>query len=100
MAAADAKSREYENALQAAQQEVFRQREAERRTHLRERAKTLQQAREQSDAMLQNAQANLAEEAQRVKAELRTVSQSLAEEIALTVLAPEGPNGKVGGARH
>src|SRR6266568_1396961 len=57
VAAAEAKSREYEAAFQRARLEVYRQREAEGRAFLAERESTLQKKREQAEALIKLAEA-------------------------------------------
>jgi len=99
-ATAESKSREYEQAFKGARQEVYRQREAERRASLADRETALQNARGRAEAMIRKAQAQLAEEAARVKAELERACRPLAEDISKSLVGPASPTGRVGGARH
>jgi F-type H+-transporting ATPase subunit b len=95
--AAEEKAHQYEEAFQAARQEVYRQREAERRAGLDERANTLKKAREQAEGTIKDAQANLAAEVTRTKAELESAYRSLAEEITQNILGPGTLSGGAGG---
>lgn len=97
-AAAQAKAGEYEAAFQAARQEIYRQREAERRTSLSERASILKKGREQSEALLKEAQASLGVEVAGAKKELDSACRSLAEEMAEAVLTPGTSVGEAGGS--
>lgn len=99
VAAAETKMQRYEATLQAARQEVYRQREVARRASLAERDAALQSARVQSEGMLHEAQAALAGEVARVKVELETACQSLAEEISRSLVGPESLSGGEGGPR-
>jgi F-type H+-transporting ATPase subunit b len=92
-ATAEGKARGYEEAFQAAREEVYRQREAARRASQGERDAVLRQARSRSDDMIQDAQAALAAEVTRVKGELEIACQSLAEEISQTLVGPGTPSG-------
>ena len=84
---AEAKSREYEETFQAVRQESYRLREEERGAALIEREINLKKAREQMQALLNEAQANIRKEVKAVKQELVKASQSLALEITEAVLA-------------
>ena len=85
-ATAEDKAREYDAAFQAARQEVYRQREAERKAALHERETTLQNGREQSEVWRQGAQATLRKDVEAVKPDLQTACRSLAQEITEVVL--------------
>jgi len=98
-ATAEAKAREYEEAFQAARQELYRQREADHRSALAEREAALQKARQHAEALLREAQAKLAGEVAMVKADLETACRSLAQQISHTLVASDSPNDKAGGVR-
>jgi len=85
-AAAEEKARQYEAAFQAARQETYRRREAAGRAILEDREATLKRARQQSEAMVSEAQAGLAAEVAQRKNELLGTCQALGQEIAQTVL--------------
>lgn len=88
-AVAETKTREYEEAFQAARQEVYRQREVTRRTNLEQRDGALRKAREQAEVVVRDAQAALATEVARAKAELDGACRPLAEEISESLVGPD-----------
>jgi F-type H+-transporting ATPase subunit b len=92
VAAAEARTREYEAAFQTARQDVYRLREAERKTALGERENTLRKAREQSEALLKDAQAGLSRQVEAAKRELESSSRALGVEITEAILG-EGKGG-------
>jgi F-type H+-transporting ATPase subunit b len=99
VAEAEAKSREYEANFQAARQEVYRQREVDRRQALDERADALARARERAESLLGDALAGLAAEVNAAKQELSRTGQSLARAITEAVLSSGTSSGGQGGAR-
>ncbi len=96
---AETKTREYEEAFQSARQEVYRQREVDRRTNLEQRDAALKKAREQAEVLIRNAQAALAGEVARTKAELDAACQPLAEEISASLVGPDTTPGGQGRLR-
>jgi F-type H+-transporting ATPase subunit b len=95
-AAAGDKAREYEAAFQSARQEVYRQREAERKAALREREATIGHARWEAELLRQEGQAALRREVEVVKQQLQATCRSLAQEITEVVLDSGFPAGKGG----
>ncbi len=94
-AAAETKTHEYEEAFQAARQEVYRQREAERHTNLERRDAALRNAREQAEVLIREARVALAAEVAHTQAELDAACQPLAEEISQSLLGPDStPDGQ------
>jgi len=87
---AEAKTREYEEALQVARQEIYRQREADRRATLEHRDTALRGAREQAEATLREAQSALAAEVGRARQELDMACHPLAEAISQALLGSDG----------
>lgn len=87
---AAAKSREYDVRFQAARQEVYRQREAERRTTLGEREERLKQAHQEAESLLVTAAADLHLQQESVKRDLAASTDSLAGRIAESVLGEAG----------
>jgi F-type H+-transporting ATPase subunit b len=87
---AEAKWQEYEAAFQAARQEVYRQRENDRREGLVERGNSLEKAREQTESWLKDTQEKLSAQVESAKQELSQAGQSLALEIADAVLGEGG----------
>jgi F0F1-type ATP synthase membrane subunit b/b' len=98
-AAAESKTKEYEGRFQAARQDVYRQREAEHRRNLATREAALQEAREHTEAMVQEAQARLTKEVAGVKTELESACHPLAEMISQSLVGPESTTGGGGGTR-
>ena len=99
-AEAEAKARQYEESFQAARQEVYRRREADRRDALAEREKQLARAREQGEATLKEALDALALEVESARKDLRQASTPLAEQITEAVLSGNGSEGGWEGARN
>ena len=97
--AAETKARQYEEVFQAARQEVYRQREVDRRTTLERRDAALQKARDQAEVLIRDARAALAEEVVRAKAELDAACQPLAEEISQSLVGPDSTPGGQGRLR-
>lgn len=87
-ATAETKARQYEEAFQAARQDVYRQRETARHTNLEQRDSALRTAREQAEVVVREAQAALAAEVARAKAELDGACRPLAEEISESLVGP------------
>ena len=94
--ATEDKARQYEEAFQAVRQEVYRQREADRRANLEQRDAALRKGREQAEVIIRDAQAALAAEVARVKAELDATCQTLADEISRSLVGPESLSGEGG----
>jgi F-type H+-transporting ATPase subunit b len=90
------KAREYEEAFQAARQDVYRQREAERKAALREREATLGQARWEAERLGREGQAALRQEVETVKGDLQAACRTLAQEITEVVLGLDPSAGKGG----
>jgi F-type H+-transporting ATPase subunit b len=88
---AETRAREYEAAFQAVRQEVYRQREAERKRTLAEREASLEMARKVAESHLAKARADLAAEVHRAKTELDVTCQDFANQIADSLVG----NGKV-----
>src|SRR5579863_6608214 len=90
IAAADARTSEYEQKLREARAAVFRAQEAKRQAVLQARAKALGEARTKAHAQVQAAKADI--EKDRVAAEkgLQSEAATLAQEIVRRVLEPVG----------
>jgi len=85
-AEAEEKAHQHDAAFQAARQEVYRQREAARRSMLDDRQATLDKARQQSEAIVKEAATSVATEVAQSKKELLATCQSLGHQIAATVM--------------
>ena len=79
---AETRAREYETAFQAVRQEVYRQREAERKRTVAEREASLDVARKATESQLAKARAELAAQVEDAKAQLNATCQTLANQIA------------------
>jgi F-type H+-transporting ATPase subunit b len=90
-ALAATKAEEYEAAWQKARQGIYGLREADRRAALAGRDEVIRQARERAEQLVKEARASLAAQGEAARRELVPASQSLAEEIASTILS--GPGG-------
>jgi len=90
IAAAEARTSEYEQKLREARAAVFRKQEAKRQAVVQARADALNEARSKAQAQVQAAKADI--EADRASAEkgLQGEAGGLAQEIARRVLQPAG----------
>jgi F-type H+-transporting ATPase subunit b len=88
IAAADAKTAEYEQRLRQAKVALFKAQEARRNQALQLRADILNSAREQASAKVREARAALERDIQSAKTVLEHESERLATEIISTLLKP------------
>jgi len=90
IAAAEARTSEYEQSLREARAAVFRAQEAKRQAAMQARAKAVAEARNRAQAQVQTAKAAI--EKDRVTAErgLQAEAAALAQEIVRRVLQPAG----------
>jgi F-type H+-transporting ATPase subunit b len=90
IAAAEARTSEYEQSLREARAAVFRAQEAKRQAALQARAKAVAEARNKAQAQVQAAKTAI--EKDRIAAEqgLRAEAAALAQEIVRRVLQPAG----------
>ena len=86
LARAEAKAAEYEAAIRAARSEVYHEQEKVRLQWREEQAAKAADARAKAGAMIKEAQASIAAQVEVARQTLRTQSESLAEEIATSVL--------------
>jgi len=93
MAEAEAKRLDYERGLQAARQDLYRQREGERRAAVEERARALADSRHHAEAMLAEAKAALAQEVAWARTSLDSSCRQLAEFISEKLAGPEARAG-------
>ena len=85
-ARAETKAAEYESAMRAARSDVYREQEKVRLQWREEQAAKSSDARAKADAMIKEAQASIAAQVEEARRTLRSQSESLAEEIANSVL--------------
>ena len=85
-AAADRKTSEFERALQLARAEIEQENEALRRKWTEEQAQAIAKARAGADQTLQQAKQSIAQEVERVEAELNATVERLSEDIVHSLL--------------
>jgi len=88
IAAAEARTAEYEQRLREARFALFRQQEARRQAALQVRDSVLREARSRAHAQIEQARAGVEQEKVMAKAGLQQEAIRLAQEIAKTVLRP------------
>jgi F-type H+-transporting ATPase subunit b len=86
IAAAEAKTAQYEDQLRAARTEIFKQAEARRRQWAEERSTMAQQARSEADAKVAAARTAIEREMETAKAELKSQADALAAQVVQAVL--------------
>lgn len=86
LAAAEAKSAEYEQALREARAEMYRAQERERQALIEENAQQVRRAREETDVRVRSARAQIQSEVETARVGLGQESGALADAIAETVL--------------
>jgi F-type H+-transporting ATPase subunit b len=90
IAAAEARTSEYEQRLREARATVFRAQEARRKAALEARSVALNEARSKAQAQVQAAKAGIEEDREAARAGLQAEAQTLAAEIMRRVLEPAG----------
>jgi F-type H+-transporting ATPase subunit b len=90
IAAAEARTGEYEQRLRQARATLFRTQEARRKVALEARAAALNQARMEAQARVQAAKAEIKQDLDAARRALQAEAQSLAAEIIRHVLQPAG----------
>ena len=93
IAAAAARTQEYEQRLREARQTVFKAQEARRQKALQARAALVAEVRQKAQAQLEQARAVIDKEKLTAQAGLQAESGRLATEIIRTVLQPAGAGG-------
>ncbi len=88
IAAAEARTSEYEQRLREARLAIFRAQEARRQQALQARTAALAEARKLADAQIQTARAALERDAVAAQAALQVEGDRLANEIVRTILKP------------
>ncbi|MFB3812940.1 MAG: hypothetical protein ACE14L_02425 [Terriglobales bacterium] len=90
IAAAEARTAEYEQAVREARMNVFKAQEARRQQALQARAGIIAEARSRADAQVKQAKAAIAQEVARAKSALQPESERLASDIIASVLREVG----------
>jgi F-type H+-transporting ATPase subunit b len=88
IAAAEAKTAEYEQRLREAKMAIFKAQEARRQQALQARSAVVAEARAQAGAEIGQARARIEQELNAVKAQLEPESERLAAEVIRTILRP------------
>jgi F-type H+-transporting ATPase subunit b len=88
IAAAEARTAEYEQRLREARISIFRRLEAQRQQWLQTRTEAVTEARAAADARVKAARASLDQDVQQAKVTLQAESDTLAGQIIRTVLKP------------
>ena len=86
LARAEAKAAEYEAAIRSARHEVYREQETVRLQWREEQASKSADARAKAGDLIKDAQASIAAQVEEARQTLRAASESLADEIANSVL--------------
>jgi F-type H+-transporting ATPase subunit b len=90
IAAAEARTAEYEQRLREARAAVFRAQEARRQAALQVRANAAAEARKRTQVQIQAAKKEIENDKEAAKAALQAEAATLAREIVRRVLAPAG----------
>ena len=96
IAAAEARTVDYEQRLREARQKIFKAQEARRQQALRARVQAVDEARRRGQEQVKQAQADLEEDKQQAMAKLQSETARLANEIVRVVLRPVGSPSQVG----
>jgi F-type H+-transporting ATPase subunit b len=88
IAAAEARTADYERRLREARAAIFKRQEARRQQTMQARAAALEQARERARAQVQQARQSLEDEKMAAQASLKVEAIRLATEIIRSVLRP------------
>jgi len=88
IAAAEARTAEYEQRLRDARLSIFRKQEARRQQSLRARAAAVAEARAAAEARVKAERTSLGQEVEHAKRTLQGESEALANQIIRTVLKP------------
>jgi F-type H+-transporting ATPase subunit b len=88
IAAAEARTTEYEQRLREARLSIFKKQEARRQQLLQARATAVAEARAKADQRVKSARAVLTQDAEDAKVSLQAESESLANQIIRTILKP------------
>jgi len=97
IAAAQARTADYEQRLREARQKIFKSQEARRQQASQSRAQAVQQARTRAQEQVKQARAALEGDKQQAMAGLESGASRLATEIVRTVLRPMASPSQVGG---
>jgi len=100
VAAAEAKTSEYEQRLREAKLSLFKSAEAKRQAAMQARASAVAEAREHAATQVKQAKARLEQETEAAKTGLQAETERLASEVIRTILKPAAAaNSPMGGAQ-
>jgi F-type H+-transporting ATPase subunit b len=97
IAAAEARTSEYEQRLREARQKVFKNQEARRQQANQARAQAINEARDRAQTQVKQARVGIEEDKQQAMTKLESDAARLATEIVRTVLRPMASPSPVGG---
>lgn len=97
IAAAEAKTQDYEQRLREARMVVFKAQEARRQAAQKARAAAVAEARERAQQQIREARAAISADIATAQQSLQAESESLASEIIRTILKPAGAASAAGG---
>jgi F-type H+-transporting ATPase subunit b len=97
IAAAEARTSEYQQRLREARLKVFKNQEARRQQAMQSRAEIVNQARARAQGQVKEARAGIEQAKQQILSNLQTEAGRLASEIVRTVLRPVAVPSQVGG---
>jgi F-type H+-transporting ATPase subunit b len=99
IAAAEARTAEYEQSLRQARASIFKAQEARRQQALQTRAAAIAEARAKADMHVKQAKAALAQDVAASKGSLQAEAERMASEIIATLLRQAGAAPSVGGGQ-
>ncbi len=94
IAAADARTADYEQRIRDARLAIYKAQDARRQKALATRAGAVAQARERGDALVGQARATLEADVVAAKGTLQSESSRLADQVIQSVLRPSAPGGR------
>jgi F-type H+-transporting ATPase subunit b len=97
IAAAEARTAEYERRVREARQKVFKNQEARRQQATQARALAVQEARARAQEQVKQARASMEDDKQQAMSKLQSDAARLATDIVRTVLRPLASPTQVGG---
>lgn len=97
VAAAEARTQEYEQKLAEARLAIFKAQEARRQQAQQMRSKAMEEARSRAQQQIREARVAMEQDVTQARAGLQGESERLASEIIRTILKPAGPASQMGG---
>ncbi len=88
IASAEARTQEYERRLREARSHIYKLQESRRQQRMDQRNAALAKARQQAEAMIQQARAGMEQDAAAARAALQQQAESLADEMIHSILRP------------